>query len=125
MPEIIVKVCWGLLAVVHLPPAAVLLRPSLTEQLYGVSALGETGVLLVHRGALFLAICAMAVFALIDPAARRVASLAVAISVVGFLGLYWRAGMPEGSLRTIAVMDAIALIPLAVVVYSAWLASTD
>ena len=118
--EWIVKIAWALLALVHVPPAAVLIRPALTEQLYGVSASGETGVLLIHRGALFLAVAGLAVFAALDPASRKAAGFALTVSMIGFLVLYLRAGAPAGSLRTIAIMDAIALIPLALVLFDAW-----
>lgn len=77
-------------------------------------------MLLAHRGALFLAIVAACVYAAFDPPARRALSLVIAISVVGFLILYLRAGMPAGPLRTIALVDAAALIPLLFVAASAW-----
>lgn len=108
------------MALVHVAQAAVLLRPSLAQQFYDVSPTGEAGVLIIHRGALFLAIVALAVWAAFDDGARRAAGLAVAISVIGFLVVYWRAGMPTGALRTIAIADMIATVPLAFVVFAAW-----
>jgi hypothetical protein len=62
---------WGLLALAHLSPAAVAILPSLVERLYGVSPTGDLGVLIAHRGALFLAIFAACVLAVFDPPARR------------------------------------------------------
>jgi hypothetical protein len=118
--ELLTKIAWGLLALVHVAPAAVLLRPSLAEQLYGVSPTGEAGVLIIHRGALFLAIVALAIWAAFDEGARRAAGFAVAISVIGFLAVYWRAGAPAGALRTIAIADVVAIVPLAWVIYEAW-----
>jgi hypothetical protein len=44
----------------------------------------------------------------------------VAISVVSFLWLYFRAGMPSGPLKTIALVDLVGLAPLLLVVWSAW-----
>lgn len=114
------KMAWGLLALAHLSPAAVAFVPSLVERLYGVSPTGDLGVLIAHRGALFLAIfsaCALAVF---DPPARRALGIVVATSVIGFLVLYLRAGAPSGPLRTIAIVDIAALLPLAYVVLAAW-----
>lgn len=116
----ITKAAWLSLALVHVMPAAVLVLPRLTEQLYGVAAGGETGVLLIHRGALFLAVVAACLFAAFDPRARHVVTLVVAISVIGFLFVYARSGFPAGSLRTIALVDAVALIPLAWVIWAAW-----
>jgi hypothetical protein len=120
MMEITTKLAWGLLALVHLSPAAAALAPSLVERLYGVSPTGDLGVLIVHRGALFLAIVAACVLAVFDPAARRALGVVVAISVIGFLVLYLRAGAPSGPLRTIAIVDAAALLPLAFVLVAAW-----
>ena len=118
--EITTKLAWGLLALAHLSPAAVTFAPSLVEQLYGVSPTGDLGVLIAHRGALFLAIVAACVLAVFDPPARRALSVVVAISVIGFLALYLRAGAPSGPLRTIAIVDAATLLPLALVVVAAW-----
>jgi hypothetical protein len=113
-------VCWLALAAIHASPAAVLFRPDLTETLYGASPTGSTGLLMIHRGALFLAVVVVSSFAAFAPEARRAASLLVAISVVGFLLVYAAAGAPAGPLRTIAVVDAVALLPLALVSWRAW-----
>lgn len=113
-------VAWLLLAAVHAAPAAILFAPDLTQRLYGVASNGTAGLLIVHRGALFLAVLAVALFAAFNADARRAASLVVGISVLGFLFVYVRAGMPIGSLRTIALVDTIALLPLALVGYRAW-----
>lgn len=118
--ETLIRLAWALLALVHVLPAAVLVAPSLTQRLYGVAPQGDPGVLLIHRGALFLAVVAVCAYAAIEPGARRAASLVVAISVVGFLAVYARAGFPDGALRTIAIYDAVALLPLAVTLIAAW-----
>lgn len=112
---------WWLLALVHVTPAAVLAKPDLVRSLYGVEATGELGVLLIHRGALFLAIVVVCLYAARDPGARRAASLVVGISVVSFLVVYMLEGAPSGSLRLIALVDAVALAPLALVCSKAWL----
>ncbi len=118
--EWVLKACWLFLALIHAAPAAVLFAPHMTERLYGLPAEGTAGLLLVHRGALFLAVLAAALFAAFSPEARRVAALVVGISVVGFLVVYARMGLPEGALRTVALVDAAALLPLAMVAWSAW-----
>lgn len=112
--------CWLGLAAVHAPPAAVLFKPALLGSLYGIPPGGPAEVLLVHRGGLFLAITIVALLAAFDPHARKAASLVVAISVISFLLLYVSAGVPEGALRTIALVDSAALPPLAFVCWSAW-----
>ena len=118
--EIATKIAWILLALVHASPAAVLFRPNLVQRLYGVSPEGAVGLLLTHRGATFLAIFVAAVWAAFDPSVRRLCTVIVAIAVLGYLFLYARAGMPEGPLRTIAAVDAFAIAPLLLVVWSAW-----
>ena len=120
MMEATSKLAWGLLALAHLSPAAVAFAPLLVERLYGISPNGDLGLLIAHRGVLFLAILAACVVAAFDAPARRALSLVVAISVTGFLILYLRAGAPSGPLRTIAVVDAMALLPLAFVLVAAW-----
>jgi hypothetical protein len=55
-----------------------------------------------------------------DPDARKVISLLAAISVIGFLLVYVRAGRPTGALQTIAIADLTALLPLALVGFAAW-----
>jgi hypothetical protein len=35
--------------------------------------------------------------------------------------IYGSVGAPEGPLRTVAIVDAAALLPLALVIWSAWL----
>lgn len=114
------KAGWLALAAVHALPAAVLAKPGLTRSLYGVEPDGDVGILIVHRGALFLAVLAVALHAAVDGSGRRAASLVVGISVVGFLAVYAAMGAPAGPLRTVALVDAAALIPLALVTWMAW-----
>lgn len=118
--ETTTKLASGLLALTHLCPATVVFAPSLVERRYGVSPTGDLGVLIAHRGALLLAIVAACALAAFDPPARRALGVVVGISVMGFLVLYLRAGAPSGPLRTIAIVDAATLLPLALVVLAAW-----
>ena len=118
--EAITRASWLLLALIHLAPAIVVFVPSFVERLYGVAPTGDVGVLLVHRGALFLAVLVLMVFATFDAETRRAASVVAAISMIGFLILFVRAGLPTGSLRTIAIVDAFGLLPLAFVAFAAW-----
>jgi hypothetical protein len=118
--EVGTKLAWAALALIHAAPAAVVFRPALLERLYQVAPQGDLGVLLVHRGALFLAIVAGCLYAAFEPDARRGMTLVVAISVVSFLILYARAGFPAGALRPIAVGDVVALAPLMWLAIAAW-----
>ena len=117
--ELTTKMAWAMLAIVHASPAAVVFAPSLVKRLYGLDADGPLGVLLVHRGALFLAVVAVCALAVFDPAARRAACLVTSISVLAFLIVYAQAGMPPGPLRTVALVDAAALAPLLWVMFQA------
>jgi hypothetical protein len=116
----ILIVAWMLLALVHVMPAAVLARPGLITSLYGVEAAGDLGILLIHRGGLFLAIVLVCLYAAWEPGARRAASLVVGISIVSFLAIYAAAGAPAGSLRLVALADLVALAPLGLVAWQAW-----
>lgn len=118
--EVLTTAAWAVLALIHASPSAVLFAPGLIGRLYGIEANGDVGVLLVHRGALFLAIVAACLFGMFEPSARRALSIVVAVSVIGFLLVYLRTGMPSGALRTIAFADLIGLVPLVWVLFAAW-----
>ncbi|MGH1342307.1 MAG: hypothetical protein ACRBN8_12185 [Nannocystales bacterium] len=118
--EFAVRGSWFLLAALHAPPALALVRPAVLERLYGANPSGTTGVLLSHRGALFAALVLVSLFAAFDPAVRRLATLALAVSMVGFLLVALRAGALTGPLRSIAIADAVGLAPLALVSWSAF-----
>jgi hypothetical protein len=114
------KACWLILAAIHAPPAMVLFRPNLAETLYGIQAEGTVGLLVNHRGGLFLAVSALCLLATLRPDARRAASLAAGISLLSFLLLYAQAGFPPGPLRGIAGVDAAVLPLLAWAAFMAW-----
>ena len=118
--ELSLKFAWLLLLLVHLPPAAVFFMPSLAQTLYSVSAADAVEIIILHRGALFLVVVLLSLFAMFDPNVRRVGSLCVMVSIIGFLYIYFRAGFPDGAFRTIAAVDFAAVVPLAFVVWHAW-----
>jgi len=118
--ELVTKLAWISLALIHAAPALVGMRPSMVATLYGTAPSGDLGVLLAHRGVLFLAVLAACLYAAFEPAARQTASLVAAISVIGFLIHYALAGLPAGPLRTVALVDAVAVAPLAWVLLTAW-----
>lgn len=117
--NIVVVICWGLLALVHLTPALAFFRPAQLRSLYRVGADNPLFSLMHHRAALFVVIVLLCVWAIIDPAVRRLAVVGVSFSMLSFLLIYWRAGQPV-ALKTIATVDLIGLIPLAVVVWAAF-----
>jgi len=121
--EVSVKIAWLLVALIHLMPSLSFFAPGLVEKLYGASNEGDVGVLLIHRGALFLGVLVISIIAIFAPDFRKAAVIIAAISMIGFLIVYARAGMPDGPLRKIALVDLVGLLPLA---WGAWNAfSTD
>jgi hypothetical protein len=113
------RIAWLVLALVHALPALAFFRPALLTRLYGAVP-GETGfVLLHHRAALFLVVVIIALWAMVDPAVRRLAVVAVGVSMLSFLVLYAGAGRPA-ALRSIAVVDFAAMLPLLFVGWRAW-----
>lgn len=115
----LVSVAWLALALVHAPPALATFSAQLRKRMYGVDDAGPLGLILVHRGALFLAVASVCILAAFDAEARIAAVLVTSISVVGFLAGYALYKAPK-RLRTIAIVDGIALIPLVIVNYDVW-----
>lgn len=118
--ETIAKLSWGLLALLHAVPSLVLFSPTSAARLYGVDPSGDVGVLVVHRAAMFVTVVVVSLYAIYDRSVRRTAGLVTAISMVAFLLVYARAGMPEGPLQGVARADLAGLVPLAVVLFDAW-----
>jgi uncharacterized membrane protein len=112
------RICWALLGLVHLMPALALFQPALISRMYGASPGSSMFLLLHHRAALFLVVLVICVWAMARPEVRQLASVAVAVSMVSFIVLWRGAGSPAG-LRTLAVVDLVAFLPLG---YAAWAA---
>ena len=112
-------ISWLILAAIHTMPALALLRPTLITRLYRVEAGSPLFLLFQHRAALFLAILVICVWAAFDPDSRRIASVAVGISMIGFIVLWLGGGAPV-ALRTIAIIDIIGLPFLAFVAFKAF-----
>lgn len=113
------RVCWTVVALIHLPPFAAFFRPALIERLYGMAPGGELFPLLHHRAALFGAVFIACVWAAIDLQAARIASALAAVSMLSFLLVYQLNGQPA-SLRTIAIADLAGLPFLAWAAWRAW-----
>lgn len=114
-----ITVAWLALALVHTPPALATVSPQMRKRMYGVDDSGPLGLILIHRGVLFLAAACVCVLAAFNAEARTAALLVTAISVIGFLLAYALNGAPK-RLRTIALVDAAALFPLAIVGLDVW-----
>ena len=114
------RIAWLILAAIHAMPALALFRPALLMRMYGAAPDDAVFLLLQHRAALFLVVVIICLWAVVDPGVRRLAVVAAAVSMVGFLTLYAGAGRPP-ALRTIAVVDAAGLVPLMFVAARAYL----
>lgn len=72
---------------IHTLPALALVRPALITRLYGVANGEAAFVLLQHRAALFAVVVVLCLWAARDPAVRRPAAVATAISMIGLPAL--------------------------------------
>ena len=106
------RIAWGILAMVHVTPALALFAPSLLTRLYGVQAGEPLYLLMHHRAALFFAVLVICIWCTVDQNPRKLSVVALGISMLSFLMLYWINGFPLG-LRPIAVADLIGLPALA------------
>lgn len=116
---LLVPVCWVLLGLVHLLPALALVRPQMLTSLYGVGPESPLFLLMQHRAALFAVVLLITLWCAIDAAPRRLGAVAVALSMLSFLWLWWQAGQPA-ALRRIALVDLAGLLPLLVVTVAAF-----
>lgn len=110
------RLSWLLLAAFHVMPALALFRPAMLTRLYRLPGDSPLFLLMHHRAALFAAVFLLAVWAAFDPGVRRAASLVTGLSMIGFVVLWARAGMPD-ALRTIALVD---LVGLPILLYAVW-----
>lgn len=106
------RILWLILAAIHATPALAFVRPATLSAMYRLQADNPLFLLMRHRAALFVVIFVIALWAMVDPGARRLASVALAISMLSFLWLYWQAGSPP-ALKTIALVDLAGLPVLA------------
>lgn len=115
-----VRIGWAILALIHATPALALFRPALISKLYGVSKGSPLFLLLHHRAALFFIILILCIWAMVALDVRRVAVVAVGLSMLSFLWLYMQAGAPP-ALKTIALADLIGIPALAFVGWRAFI----
>ncbi|MEY3702398.1 MAG: hypothetical protein RLZZ561_18 [Pseudomonadota bacterium] len=113
------SISWLILALIHLLPALAFFRPATLTKLYSIEPGNPLFLLMRHRAALFLAVFLACLWAVLRPEARQLAAIITAISMLGFLWLYWRAGAPK-SLRAIALIDILGLPFLAFAVFGAF-----
>ena len=114
-----IRLAWLFLALIHALPAIALVRPQLLTTLYGVEPSAPAFALLWHRAALFGVVLLICCWAAARPEVRKLAAVAVAISMLGFLIIYRVQGMPA-NLRTIAIADLVGLPALGLVGWRAF-----
>lgn len=110
------RILWLTLAAIHTMPALAFFRPATMTAMYRMQADNPLFLLMRHRAALFVVILVIALWAMLDPGVRRLGSVALAISMLSFLWLYWQAGSPP-ALKTIALVD---LVGIPVLVLALW-----
>ena len=114
-----IRLAWLFLALIHALPAIALVRPQLLTTLYGVEASSPAYTLLWRRAALFAVVLLICCWAALRPEVRKLAAVAVSISMIGFLVIYRVQGSPA-DLRTIAIADLAGLPALAFVSWQAF-----
>jgi hypothetical protein len=114
------KLCWLLLALIHLSPAAAFFHPGMISKLYGVGAKDPAFLLLHHRAALFACVIIACIWAMVDARVASLAAVLTGFSMLSFLMLYFAYGQPE-SLKIIAIADAVGIPLLA---YVGWKAAS-
>lgn len=112
------KLCYAALTLIHIVPASMLFRPQAIGRLYRIDASGTLLALLHHRAALFAIVVLACLWAMVDPASRRLAIAVIAASMLSFLAIYWHAGSPS-ALKSIALADLAGLPFLAI---AGWIA---
>lgn len=113
------RLCWSVIALVHLLPATALFRPAVITSLYKLTPQSPLFALIHHRAALFVIVVVASIWAMVEPGTQKLASITVAISMVSFLTIYWSNGSPP-ALRTIALTDLAAAPFLAFVTWRIW-----
>jgi hypothetical protein len=112
------KLCYAVLALIHIIPASMLFRPQMIAKLYKAEANGPLLALVHHRAALFAVVVIACIWAMADPGVRRLAVVVIATSMLSFLAVYWHAGSPA-ALKSIAMADMVGLPFLA---FAGWMA---
>ena len=108
----LVSFAFLLLAAVHLLPAGPVFDPRALTRLYGVAAEDSTMlVLLRHRAALLALVGLLCAWAVLSPSIRPAALFAAGFNIVTFLVMFAASGAPTGPLRTVALVDAVAIAP--------------
>jgi hypothetical protein len=113
-----ISIAFFALAVVHLLPVGPVFDPRALVRLYGVAPHDAALLaLLRHRAVLLAIVGVLCLWAAFAPGPRPAALLAATINIASFIVMYALYGAPTGPLRTIALVDALAIAPLAV---AAW-----
>jgi hypothetical protein len=112
------------LAIVHLLPIAPMFAPEALTRLYGVSPADSTLlVLLRHRAVLLAIVGILCLWASVSETTRPAALAAATLNIASFLAFYALYASP-GPLRIIALVDLVAIAPLAIAAWGTFAART-
>ena len=114
-----IKLCWAVLALIHVIPALALFKPALLTTLYGAQTGSVAYMLLHHRAALFVGVFIACIYAIFQLGSRQLAAVVVAVSMVSFLVLFVLGGNPD-KLRPVAMVDLIGIPFLAIAAWNAF-----
>ena len=107
-----------IVGIVHLLPIAPVFSPDALTRLYGVAPHDAALlVLLRHRAVLLAIVGVLCLWAAASESARPAALVAASLNIASFLLFYALYANPPGPLRLVAIVDLIALLPLAI---AAW-----
>lgn len=105
-----ISILFWVLAVINIPPAIAAIAPGQIKRLYGIDDADKTLItLLQHRAILLGIVGAMCAVAAHVEMFRWPALIGAAVSMISFLLLCLLQGQFGGSLRKIAIVDAIGL----------------
>ncbi|MEP2988625.1 MAG: hypothetical protein ABJN65_06860 [Parasphingorhabdus sp.] len=113
------RVCWVVLALIHLSPFAAFFAPTMITRLYSVETGDPSFAILHHRAALFGLIVIACLWAVFDPNVRKLAVVLTSLSMFSFLLIYMAYGQPL-PLKAIAIVDILGLPFLALVAWKAF-----
>lgn len=102
------------LAIIHLLPAMGVAGSRQLRRLYGIAVeTPDLAILLRHRALQFALLGVLSLAAAFMPSLRTLAALALAISMLGFVLIARSEPGGGASLRRVARIDLVALLPLA------------
>lgn len=112
--EFVERLLFAGLAILHLLPATGVIGSRYLQRLYGVMpATPDLAILLRHRALQFAVLGGLSTAAVCVPSLRAPVAIALAVSMLGFVLIARSESGGSASLRRVARIDGVALLPLA------------